>query len=110
MFTIFKRAFVSSNQNEKQHPQIFDLLMLSQKEQDLKNLCRQSIHSFERWNKKYPHQGNIDFARMGGVLLQSQTKDFILLYRMAKRHRLIAFQSYMDSLPPRKVFDKKSVL
>jgi len=68
----------ASNQNENQNLQLFDLLQLSRKEKELKNICLSSIKYFEKWKQQFNSQDKelLDFFE-GFVLKQRIKQKFV---------------------------------
>jgi len=89
----------ASNQNENQNLQLFDLLQLSRKEKELKNICLSSIKYFEKWKQQFNSQDKelLDFFE--GFVLKQRIKQNLLAYRIFRKNRIIAFKFYMNQLP-----------
>lgn len=82
--------------------QILDLLQLSKKEKEIRDLCQSTLTELRQWKKCVPdaiHLRVLRHASIKGIILRSHARDAVNLYRMARCKRTSCFQTYMAALP-----------
>ena len=83
-------------------PQILDLLHLSRKEKEIRDLCQSTLAELREWKECVPdtiHSRILRYATIKGMILRSQVRDTVNLYRMTRCKRTVCFQSYIAALP-----------
>ena len=83
--------------------QIFDLLQLSRKEKETKELCLQKLEDLRDWKKILPMQVRASIApsvRIRSVTLRREAREAIKIYKLVRESRIKLFKNYMDDLPP----------
>lgn len=84
------------------NPQILDLLHLSRKEKEIRDLCQSTLAELRNWKECVPdtiHSRILHYTTIKGMILRSQARDAVNLYRMARCKRTSCFQSYIAALP-----------
>lgn len=84
------------------NPQILDLLHLSRKEKEIRDLCQSTLQELRQWKQCVPdaiHYRLVRYTTIRGMILRSHARDAVALYKMARCKRISCFQSYMADLP-----------
>lgn len=110
MFVLKKYGSLNfKNYQPPKEPQILDLLQLSRKERECRNICIRTMRKFNDWRKS--KNENADpfmhfYEQVEGVLLRRQAQDAVLFYRLIRKDRRRAFDDYISKLPsPLKVME-----
>lgn len=88
--------------HEPNKTQILDLLHLSRKEKEIRDLCHSTFEELRQWQECVPdaiHSRVVRYTTIRGIILRSQARDAVALFRMARRTRIACFQSYIAGLP-----------
>lgn len=83
--------------------QIFDLLQLSRKEREAKELCLERLQDIRDWEGILPGSVNSLIApslRIHSATLRREAHEAIRVYRLIRESRIRLFKDYMDELPP----------
>jgi hypothetical protein len=82
--------------------QIFDLLQLSRREREAKELCLQRLADLHDWEKDLPKHISVaafSTVRIRSATLRRQAREAIKIYKLIRGSRTKIFKTYMDELP-----------